>query len=84
MRLKTKLHKWQLKFDRVFSEGVWQQVLILLGVFVLAQIIGWIVCSQLTFGENAQKLTFWEWAFYIFIDGNALNTIYMDDFPEGS
>ena len=63
MKLKTKLHKWQLKFDRVFSEGVWQQVLILLGVFVLAQIIGWIVCSQLTFGENAQKLTFWEWAF---------------------
>ena len=83
MRLKTKLHKWQLKFDRVFSEGVWQQVLILLGVFVFAQIIGWIVCSQLTFGENAQKLTFWEWAFYIFIDGNALNTIYMDDFPDG-
>lgn len=83
MKLKTKLHKWQLKFDRVFSEGVWQQVLILLGVFVLAQIIGWIVCSQLTFGENAQKLTFWEWAFYIFIDGNALNTIYMDDFPDG-
>ena len=54
MRLKTKLHKWQLKFDRVFSEGVWQQVLILLGVFVFAQIIGWIVCSQLTFGENAR------------------------------
>ena len=38
MKLKTKLHKWQLKFDRVFSEGTWQQVLILLGVFVLAQI----------------------------------------------
>ena len=50
---------------------------------MVALVIGWIVCSQLTFGESAQNLSFWEWALYILIDGNALNTIYMDDFPEG-
>lgn len=82
-RMKTKLHNWQLKFDRIFSESVWQQVLVLIGIFVLAQIVGWIVCSQLTFGESTQKISFWEWPLYIFIDGNALNTIYMDDFPNG-
>lgn len=83
MKRKTKLHSWLLKFDRIFSESVWQQILVLIGVFLVALVIGWIVCSQLTFGESAQNLTFWEWALYILIDGNALNTLYMDDFPEG-
>ena len=82
-RRKTKLHNWRLKFDRIFSESVWQQILVLIVIFLVALVIGWIVCSQLTFGEDAQKLTFWEWALYILIDGNALNTLYMDDFPEG-
>lgn len=83
MKRKTKLHGWLLKFDRIFSESVWQQILVLIGIFLVALVIGWIVCSQLTFGESAQNLTFWEWALYILIDGNALNTLYMDDFPEG-
>lgn len=83
MKRKTKLNKWTLWLDRIFSESVWQQVLVLVSIFVVALIIGWIVCSQLTFGESAQNLSFWEWALYILIDGNALNTIYMDDFPEG-
>ena len=82
-RLLNKLHIGILKFDRIFSESVWRQLFFLAGIFVVAQIIGWIVCSQLTFGESAQRMTFWEWAFYIFIDGNALNTLYMDDFPNG-
>lgn len=83
MKRKTKLHGWMLKFDRIFSESVWQQILFLIGIFLAALIIGWIVCSQLTFGEEAQQLTFWEWAFYILIDGDALNTIYMDNFING-
>ena len=83
LKRKTKLHSWLLKFDRIFSESVWQQILFLIGIFIVALIIGWIICSQLTFGESAQNLSFWEWALYILIDGNALNTIYMDDFPEG-
>ena len=83
MKRTTKLHGWLLKFDRIFSESVWQQILVLIGIFLVALVIGWIVCSQLTFGESAQNLTFWEWALYILIDGNALNTLYMDDFPEG-
>lgn len=81
---KTKLNKRLLWFDRIFSgNSIWKRVLFLVGIFVVAQIIGWIICSQLTFGESAQRMTFWEWAFYIFIDGNALNTLYMDDFPNG-
>lgn len=83
MKRKTKLNRWTLWLDRIFSESVWQQVLVLVAIFMVALVIGWIVCSQLTFGESAQNLSFWEWALYILIDGNALNTIYMDDFPEG-
>ena len=83
MKQKTKLNKWTLWLDRIFSESVWQQVLVLVAIFLVALVIGWIVCSQLTFGESAKQLSFWEWALYILIDGNALNTIYMDDFPEG-
>lgn len=81
---KTKLNKRLLWFDRIFSgNSIWKRISFLVGIFLVAQIIGWIVCSQLTFGESAQRMTFWEWAFYIFIDGNALNTLYMDDFPNG-
>lgn len=83
MKRKTKLNRWSLWLDRIFSERVWQQVLVLVAIFMVALVIGWIVCSQLTFGESAQNLSFWEWALYILIDGNALNTIYMDEFPEG-
>ena len=81
---KTKLNKILLWFDRIFSgNSIWKRLLFLVGIFVVAQIIGWIICSQLTFGVSAQRMTFWEWAFFIFIDGNALNTLYMDDFPNG-
>ena len=83
LKRKTKLHSWLLKFDRIFSESVWQQILFLIGIFLVALIIGWVVCSQLTFGEEAQQLSFWEWALYILIDGDALSTIYMDNFING-
>ena len=67
-RLLNKLHIGILKFDRIFSESVWRQLFFLAGIFVVAQIIGWIVCSQLTFGESAQRMTFWEWALlFIFV-----------------
>ena len=32
MKRKTKLHGWLLKFDRIFSESVWQQILVLIGM----------------------------------------------------
>ncbi len=82
MRRKTKLHSWQLKFDRIFSESVWKQIWVLIGFFLVALVIGWIVCSRLTFGKETHDLSFWEWALYILIDGNALNSLYMDDYPE--
>ena len=40
MRRKTKLHRWLLKFDRIFSESVWQQILVLIIIFLVALVIG--------------------------------------------
>ena len=43
MKRTTKLHGWLLKFDRIFSESVWQQILVLIGIFLVAL---WRECSK--------------------------------------
>lgn len=79
----TKIHGWILRFDRAFSEKIWRQIVILLGFVVIALLIGLVITYFLTFGENGSKLSFYEWALYLLIDSNALNNIYMDNYPQG-
>ena len=83
MKPSTRLHGWLLKFDRTFSEKIWWQIIILLGVVMVALLIGLVVCYFLTYGENGKQVGFYEWALYLFIDGNALSQIYMDKYADG-
>lgn len=83
MKRSTKLHSWFLKFDRAFSDNIWRQLLILSLIILVALIIGWIICSFLPFGRNGEKLSVFEWAAYLLIDGNALSTLYMDEYTNG-
>jgi hypothetical protein len=84
MKKETKLHRWLLRFDRTFSDGIWNQIVILIGFFLIAFIIGVLLCSLIPFGEDGKKIPFYEWALYLFIDGNALSTLYMDNYQEGN
>jgi len=83
MKHSTKLRKWFLIFDRTFSEKIWWQIIILLGFVIVALLIGLVICYFLTYGENGKKVNFFEWALYLLIDGNALSSIYTDNYPEG-
>ena len=83
MSVRTKIRKWLLRFDRSFSEKIWRQIFILVGFIVIAFLFGLIISYFLTFGKNGSQLSFYEWAFYLLIDGNALNNIYMDEYPDG-
>lgn len=83
MDTKTKVHGWFLKFDRTFSEKIWRQIFILIGFVVIALAIGLVICYFLSFGEKGKDLSFYEWALYLLIDGNALSNIYMDNYPSG-
>lgn len=80
MRQSTKLHGWLLKFDRIFSDKIWWQIIILLGFIIVALIIGLIICYFLTYGEKGKELGFYEWALYLLIDSNALSNIYTDNY----
>ena len=84
MKKETRLHRWLLRFDRTFSDGIWNQIVILIGFFLIAFIIGVLLCSLIPFGEDGKKIPFYEWALYLFIDGNALSTLYMDNYQEGN
>lgn len=84
MKKETRLHRWLLRFDRTFSDGIWNQIVILIGFFLIAFIIGVLLCSLIPFGEDGEKIPFYEWALYLFIDGNALSTLYMDNYQEGN
>lgn len=79
----TKLHRWLLLLDRTFSGTIWWQILILLGFVLAALLVGLVICYFLVFGVNTQKISFYEWALYLLIDGNALNSIYTDDYVNG-
>lgn len=79
----TKLHRWFLLLDRTFSGTIWWQILILLGFVIMALLIGLIICYFLVYGENTQKVSFYEWALYLLIDGNALSNIYTDNYAGG-
>ena len=83
MRQTTKLHRWFLTFDRTFSDKIWWQIIILLGVVIAALIIGLVVCYFFTYGEKGKELGFYEWALYLLIDGNALSNIYTDNYTGG-
>ncbi len=83
MRQTTKLHRWFLTFDRTFSDKIWWQIIILLGVAIAALIIGLVVCYFFTYGEKGKELGFYEWALYLLIDGNALSNIYTDNYADG-
>lgn len=83
MKQSTKLHKALLKFDRAFSDNIWRQIIILFGFILIALIIGLIICAFLPFGKEGEKLAFYEWAIYLFIDGNALSNLYMDEYAGG-
>ena len=83
MKHSTKLHNWFLKFDRTFSDKIWWQIIMLLGVVLVALLIGLAICYFLTFGDNCKNVNFFEWALYLLIDGNALSNIYTDDYPGG-
>lgn len=83
MNKKTKIHSWCLLFDRTFSGNIWKQIIILLGVALIALMLGLIVCYLLPFGNQGSRLPFYEWALYLFIDGNALSNLYMDDYLNG-
>ena len=78
MNKKTKIHSWCLLFDRTFSGNIWKQIIILLGVALIALMLGFIVCYLLPFGNQGSRLPFYEWALYLFIDGNALSNLYMN------
>lgn len=81
MRKQPRLHNWLLKFDRTFSDGLWKQIIILGAVFLIAVIIGLIICYFLPFGKEGERIHFYEWAVYLLIDGNALNSLYNADLP---
>ena len=83
MRKQAKLHNWLLKFDRTFSDGLWKQIIILGAVFLIAVIIGLIICYFLPFGKEGERIHFYEWAVYLLIDGNALNSLYNANLPAG-
>ena len=83
MKHPTKLNKWLLVFDRTFSGSVWRQLLILFAFMIAALLIGLIVCAFLPFGKEGGRLAFYEWALYLFIDGNALSNLYMDEYAGG-
>lgn len=83
MKQSTRLHNWLLKFDRTFSDKIWWQIIILLGIIFVALIIGLVICYFLTFGKNCRDVNFFEWALYLLIDGNALSNIYTDIYPGG-
>lgn len=83
MKPSTKLHRWLLIFDRTFSEKIWWQIFILIGLVLLALLIGLVICYFLTFGTDGQKVSFYEWAVYLLIDSNALNSIYTDTYTQG-
>ena len=83
MQQTTKIHKWLLRFDRTFSEGLWKQIMILGGFFLIVLILGVVICRFLPFGKQGVKLPFYEWAVYLFIDGNALSNLYLDEYTEG-
>ena len=83
MKRSTRLHNWVLLFDRTFSEKIWWQIVILLAFVVVALLIGLVVCYFLQFGDEGSKVSFYEWAVYLLVDSNALNSIYTDDYPEG-
>ena len=83
MKQSTRLHNWLLKFDRTFSDKIWWQIIILLGVVLVALLIGLVICYFLAFGKECEKVNFFEWALYLLIDGNALSNIYTDNYPGG-
>lgn len=83
MKQTTKLHRWFLILDRTFSGTIWWQIIILLGFVVAALLVGLIICYFLSFGENTKNVSFYEWALYLLIDGNALSSLYMDNYVEG-
>ena len=83
MKQSTRLHNWVLKFDRTFSDKIWWQIIILLGIIFVALIIGLVICYFLTFGKNCRDVNFFEWALYLLIDGNALSNIYTDNYAGG-
>ena len=83
MKQKTTLHRGFLLLDRTFSGTIWWQIIILLAFVVVALLVGLLICYFLNFGDDGKKLPFYEWAFYWFIDGNALSNIYTDTYNEG-
>ena len=83
-RKTVRLNKWILRFDRTFSDSIWRQIGILLAFFLLTLLIGLVVCAFLPFGKDGSRLAFYEWALYLFIDGNALSNLYMDEYPDGN
>lgn len=83
MKKTTRLHSWLLKFDRAFSDKIWRQIFILLSFVAIAFLIGVLILYFLHFGTNGAKVSFYEWALYLLIDGNALNNLYFDDYPNG-
>lgn len=84
MKTKSKIHRLLLKFDRTFSEKIWRQIFILLGFVLVALLIGLVICYFLNFGEKGSEVNFYEWALYLLIDGNALNNIYTDTYPNNN
>ena len=83
MKQTTKINNWLLRFDRTFSGTIWWQIFILLAFAAVALIIGLVICYFLTFGKNGAKVPFYEWALYLLVDSNALNNIYIDEYPNG-
>lgn len=86
MRRQTRLHNWLLKFDRTFSDGLWKQIVILGAAFLIAVIIGLVICYFLPIEkiDENKKIHFYEWAVYLLIDGNALSSLYNANLPAGN
>ncbi len=76
VKKKVKINWLALKFDRLFSSGAKRQLLIIIGCFAVVFLIG---CAAMYAVGYTSKLEPWQWAFYLLVDTNALNNIYIPE-----
>lgn len=85
--MKKKKRGFWLRFDRTLSHDSLRQILILVGVLVLALCLSFVLL--LLFGGNWQgycndnHISKWVFPLYLLIDGNAFNSFYVDQKVSG-
>ena len=81
--MKTTFSKNKLNFDRILSQGVWKQMLLLLVMLVALFAVSFL-CLSLSGDDwihycDSKHINKWLFPLYLLIDGNAFNDLYTNE-----